>query len=517
MNTTATEIENELQSTKKLFNEIFNVMDPAVAVLSDGSFISNEAYGKFFPQWEEIYSNAISGDDEKDFNTLVKYWDSMITNSDEHIEKIKKIRETHEPQTSIWHFRDGRECIQKGYWIDLGSKSGELWVLTDVTDLYDAMHRANEANIAKTSFLSSISHEIRTPMNAIIGMTTLARKSYDVARIHNYLDKTEEAGQRLMTLINDVLDMSKIESGKLEIYKNEFDFTKMLQNAVNVISDRALEKRIDVLINFPVPITSFIYADELRISQVIVNLLSNAVKFTPEQGRIVLTTEITSDNTLRFICKDNGIGISEETMPKLFNSFEQADNSITRRYGGTGLGLAICKRIIELMGGTIVAESTVGEGSTFIFEIPVELRGPVTQTEEEILQKFNETHDKVFIGKRILLVEDIEVNRLIVAALLEGSGCIIDEAENGAIALSLAKINSYDIVLMDIQMPVMDGLTATREMRKGGMTIPIIAMTANAFKEDAAACIAAGMDAHIAKPFDPPAFKALLAEKLRDS
>jgi signal transduction histidine kinase/CheY-like chemotaxis protein len=515
MNATVKDIETELLSTKKLFNEIFNVMDPAVAVLSDGTFISNDAYGKFFPQWEEIYASAISGDDEKDFSVLVNYWDSMITNSDEHIEAIRKIRETHEPQQSIWHFRDGRECIQKGYWIDLGNKSGELWVLTDVTDLYDAMHRANDANNAKTAFLSSISHEIRSPMNAIIGMTSLARKSYDIARIHSYLDKTEESGQRLMTLINDVLDMSKIESGKLEIYENEFDFTKMLQHAVNVVGDRALEKRIDILINFPVPITSFVFADELRISQVIVNLLSNAVKFTPDKGRIVLTTEVIGNKTLRFTCKDNGIGISEDIMPKLFNNFEQADNSITRRYGGTGLGLAICKRIIELMGGEITAESTEGNGATFIFEIPIELRGPVIETEEEIL-RYNEEHDEVFIGKRILLVEDIEVNRLIVAALLEGSGCIIDEAENGAIALSLAKINTYDIVLMDIQMPVMDGLTATREMRKGGMTIPIIAMTANAFKEDAAACIAAGMDAHIAKPFDPPAFKALLAEKLKE-
>jgi signal transduction histidine kinase/ActR/RegA family two-component response regulator len=505
----------ELINTKRLFNEIFNVMDPAVAVLNDGSFISNNAYNEFFADWERKYNDAISGDDEKDFGTLTGYWDSMITNADEHIEVIKKIRATHEPQTSLWHFRDGKECLQKGYWLDLGDRGGELWVLNDVSDLYDAIKRANEANLAKTAFLSSMSHEIRTPMNAIIGMTTLARSTNDIDRIHIYLEKTEEAGHRLMTLINDVLDMSKIESGKLEISENEFDFAKMLKTAVNVVSDRALEKRIEIKTHYKTPIKRFMFADELRMSQVIVNLLSNAVKFTPDLGTITLSTEITDGNLLRFSCSDTGIGVSDEAKAKLFHSFEQADKSITRRFGGTGLGLDICKQIVELMGGKIELISAEGEGATFTFEIPIEWRGALKGDDDCESGENSDNAETAFEGKRILLVEDVEVNRMIVAALLEGSAAVIDEAENGAEALELAKKNTYDIVLMDIQMPVMDGLTATRELRKSGAKMPIVAMTANAFKEDAEACIAAGMDAHIAKPIDPPAFMALLSDKLK--
>jgi signal transduction histidine kinase/BarA-like signal transduction histidine kinase len=507
----------ELSNTKRQFNEIFNVMDPAVAILSNKTMIANNAYNEVFPNWEDIYKNALTGDDERDFQTLVAYWDSMITNADEHIKAIEKIRSTHEDVQSIWHFRDGRECIQKGYWLDLGDIGGELWVLTDVSRLYDAMQRANDASLAKSMFLSSMSHEIRTPMNAIIGMTALARKTDDPEKIKRYLDKTEEAGHRLMTLINDVLDMSKIESGKLQISENAFDYVKMINNAVNVINDKAQDKRIAVKIIYKTPITHTVWADELRISQIIVNFLSNAVKFTPELGTITLTTEVfTAENgdRLRVSCTDTGIGINEEAKSKLFNSFEQADNSITRRYGGTGLGLAICRQIVGLMGGEIGVDSTEGEGSTFFFEIPIEwkkeLQGANTGSGD-----FPGSDTSLLNGKRILLVEDVEVNRMIVAALLEETGCTIDEAENGKIAVTMVETNPYDLVLMDVQMPVMDGLTATRKIRTFAPDVPIIAMTANAFKEDADACLTAGMNAHIAKPIDPEAFMGLILEYVK--
>jgi signal transduction histidine kinase len=517
MGYSATDLDSqarELEKTKLLFNEIFNVMDPAVAVLSDGSFIANEAYNDFFPDWNTVYNAAITGDDEKDFNTLVAYWDSMITNSDEHIEAIKRIRSTHKPQKSIWHFRDGKECIQKGYWLDLNGVTGELWVLTDITRLYEAMQKANDANLAKSAFLSSMSHEIRTPMNAIIGLTTLARKTDDPAKIRLYLEKAEEAGHRLMTIINDVLDMSKIESGKLQIAENEFDYVKMLSNVVSVVSDKALDKRIDVEIKYKTPILRFIWADELRISQVILNLLSNAVKFTPDLGRIILTTEIKDGKRLIFSCADNGIGISDDAMDRLFQSFEQADRSITREYGGTGLGLAISKQIVELIGGTIAVESKEGEGSVFTVDIPIKLLGEINDTKREYFTEDMPENENVFAGKHILLVEDVDVNRMIVAAMLEDYGCIIDEAENGSVGLALSARHTYDLILMDVQMPVMDGLTATREIRKENAEVPIIAMTANAFKEDAKACIEAGMNAHIAKPVDPEAFMKLLADYL---
>jgi signal transduction histidine kinase/PAS domain-containing protein len=507
----------ELSNTKLLFNEIFNVMDPAVAIIKDGTLIANEAYYDVFPNWEYEYQNAMTGDDEKDFAWLCGYWDSMITNVDEHIEAIKRIRTTHEPQNSIWHFRDGKECIQKGYWLDLRDKDGELWVLTDVSNLYDAMRRANDASLAKSMFLSSMSHEIRTPMNAIIGMTSLARKTDDLSKIQRYLEKTEEAGHRLMSLINDVLDMSKIESGKLQITENEFDYVKMVNNAVNVISDRALEKRIDIKVICNTKITRFMVADDLRISQVIVNLLSNAVKFTSDNGEIKLTTEVFDENMLRISCSDNGIGISKEAMDKLFNSFEQADKSITRQYGGTGLGLAICKQIVELIGGTISVESEEGHGATFTFTVPVKWSEKIINTSDSDLTLDNDDNRfTVFNHKRILLVEDVEVNRMIVSAMLEETGCTIAEAENGEIAVNMVKNDDYSLILMDMQMPVMDGLTATREIRKFNKKVPIIAMTANAFKEDAELCLSVGMNAHVAKPIDVDSFISLLIEYLKN-
>jgi signal transduction histidine kinase/DNA-binding response OmpR family regulator/PAS domain-containing protein len=635
----------ELESTKRMFNEIFNVMDPAVAIMHDGRMFSNTAYDEIFPDWHGIYTNALTGDDEKDFVLLKAYWDSMITNADDHFVAIRNLREKHEHQKSIWHFRDGRECMQKGYWISLGEHGigGELWVLTDVSEMYEAMQRANEASLAKSMFLSSMSHEIRTPMNAIIGMTSLARKSHDMPRIQRYLEKTEEAGHRLMSLINDVLDMSKIESGKLQIAENEFDYMKMCENAVNVIADKAMEKRIEVKTVYKAKFSHLVWADELRVSQVLVNLLSNAVKFTQEGGHITVTTDIVGASTLRVSCEDDGIGIGEESMPKLFNSFEQADKSITRQFGGTGLGLAICKQIVELMGGKIYVESEQGKGSVFTFEIPFEWRSEikisanvgdvlsdtrilVVDDEPEITEYFAELlktyyinadtansgivaislaqkskdegepykiafvdwkmpeisgaqtaknlrgilpeckiviisaydwdeikesfeqcgesdidfmpkpippsdiYNRIislldihvsnanatdFTGKRILLVEDVDVNRLIVTALLEDCNCVIDEAENGKISVEMAQNEHYDLILMDMQMPVMDGLTATKLIRQFDKDTPIIAMTANAFREDADACLEAGMNAHIAKPLDNDVFMRTLAEYLR--
>ncbi|MDR0918735.1 MAG: response regulator [Oscillospiraceae bacterium] len=636
----------EIEKQKCLFNDIFNVMNPAVAVFHDGTMLANDAYSEIFDNWYYQYTTATDENNPNDYRSLREYWDGMITNVDDHFEAINRLRTTHQHQESYWHFRNGRECIQKGYWIDLGNQTGELWVLSDVTELYNAMRKANEASVAKSMFLSSMSHEIRTPMNAIIGMTSLARRTHDLPKIQRYLEKTEEAGHRLMSLINDVLDISKIESGKLQIAENEFDFVKMCDNAVNVISDRAVEKRIVITTVYNAKFTHLMWADELRISQVLVNLLSNAVKFTHDGGNITVTTDIINDTLLRISCKDNGIGISEESLPKLFRNFEQADKSITRQYGGTGLGLAICKQIVELMGGQIYVTSEEGEGSTFTFEVPFEWRGEIkiaksvgdilTKTrilvvddEPDITEYFSELLKGYYINsdiandgrvaielaqkakddnkpyhiafidwkmpeisgaetakaindilpeckviiissydwdeikdtlgqyvvdympkpippseiynriitlldievsninilnfknKRILLVEDVEVNRLIVTALLEDTGCIIDEAENGVIALdliSIAKENGihYDLILMDMQMPVMDGLTATREIRLFDKNIPIIAMTANAFKEDADACISAGMNAHISKPLDNDIFMRILSEYLTD-
>jgi len=289
---------------------------------------------------------------------------------------------------------------------------------------------------------------------------------------------------------------------------------KMLMKVSNIIIDNIEKKNQKLIVNLAKDIDLNYVADDLRLSQVITNLLSNAVKFTPEKGEISLTVEKTGSkenfNTLRFSVTDTGIGMTEEQIARLFNAFEQADGSISRKFGGTGLGLAISKNIIEKMGGRIWVESKAGEGSSFIFEIDLE-RAPL---QEEASQKPSEIKADMsaeapdLSGVNIILAEDVEINREIFIALLEDTHITIDSAENGAIAVSKFRENpdKYDLIIMDVQMPEMDGYEATRTIRKmetpKAKNIPIIAMTANAFKEDVDRCLDAGMNDHLAKPID---------------
>jgi signal transduction histidine kinase/CheY-like chemotaxis protein len=523
-----------------------------------------------------------------------------------------------------------------------GAAEGVMMLFNDITDIQNAREAAERASIAKSTFLSNMSHEMRTPMNAIIGMTTIGKAADDAERKDYCLGRIEDASNHLLGVINDILDMSKIEANKFDLSVAEFNFERLLQKVVNVVNFRMDEKHIvfEVFIDDRIP--AALIGDDQRLAQVITNLLGNAVKFTPEFGAVKLAASLLGEENgqckLLIEVRDTGIGVSPEQQARLFHSFEQAENDTSRKFGGTGLGLAISKNIVELMGGSIWVESELGEGSTFafnivlgrgsavsrhrLFDIDAALikprimvvddmkderdyfteimlrRGIVCDTAPSGAEaiKLLESHDRYdiffvdwrmpgmdgieltrkikergsdksvvimisstewteiedaaksagvdrflpkplfpsvvydciadcmgiaeeeveddksveehFDGRRILLAEDVEINREIVTVLLEPTGLAIDCAENGveAVEMFTASPASYDLIFMDLQMPEMDGYEATRRIRAMpdayAKAVPIVAMTANVFRDDIERCLAVGMNDHIGKPIN---------------
>ncbi|MEG1845979.1 MAG: ATP-binding protein, partial [Oscillospiraceae bacterium] len=377
-----------------------------------------------------------------------------------------------------------------------------------------ALDDARIANLTKTEFLSRMSHEIRTPMNAIMGLAAIAKeKATDTDFVKECVDKSQIASKFLLSLINDILDMSRIESGKITLIDERIDFHNFIDGITTIINSTAIPKGVIFSTIISNDCEKCYIGDNIRLEQILINLLSNAVKFTPPGGKVELLAEQLSRKkgraSLRFTVTDTGIGISESFIKNIFSPFSQEHNGITSTYGGSGLGLAISQNLANLMGGQITVNSILGEGSTFVVEISLKYCTKKA-IEQSLPQNDESLKDFDFSAKNILLVEDHELNILVATRILTSKGMSVVSAQNGKLgveAFENSKENFFDAVLMDIRMPVMDGLMAASAIRNLKRTdckkVPIIAMTANAFDEDIKKSLKAGMNAHLAKPIEP--------------
>jgi signal transduction histidine kinase/ActR/RegA family two-component response regulator len=428
------------------------------------------------------------------------------------IQEILALADVHEDKVPL---NDGRVLFRRSIPLLAGSQVSRVWSFRDITaeerakaELIASRDEAQRANAAKSEFLSRMSHELRTPMHAIMGMMSLARRRMEDAKGLEHLDKAKAAADHLLSVINDILDISKIEAGRLELEQVDFQLADVLRNLENLVAGKAAEKGLMLSMGHDAQLgAQTLRGDPLRIGQILLNLVGNAIKFST-QGSIEVRVRLLDDSgdgpCLRFEVSDQGIGIAPETQHRLFVAFEQADGSMTRKFGGTGLGLAISKRLVQMMDGEIGVDSTPGKGSSFWFT--VRLAGlPATTPTNTLPADTNPGEQKLlqrFAGARILLADDDPVGREVALAMLHDAGLAVDTAEDGAVALHLAQSSRYDLILMDMRMPNMNGVEAAAAIRAASLNqdTPIVAMTANAFAEDRRICLEAGMNDHIAKP-----------------
>ena len=420
----------------------------------------------------------------------------------------------------LWR-KDGRsfpvEYATAPMYID-GAIDGAVVIFNDITErlrqeqlLEEARERAELANRAKGEFLANMSHEIRTPMNAVIGFTALALQETEPDTKHMYLRQIDESSRSLLEILNDILDFSKIEAGQMAMENRLFDLDELLASLQRMLLLRTREKGLELLFPASSPAVRYLVGDALRLRQILLNLLGNAIKFTAS-GQVVLELQVLPQagdvQRLRFTVRDSGIGMTAEQVAALFRPFTQADTSISRRFGGTGLGLSISHDLARLMGGTIQVDSTVGQGSAFTLDVPLRCASAaqIAQTEATRPAPLTQatTAADPLLGKRVLLAEDHPVNQLLARHLLAKMGMVMDLAQNGEEAVALVQSQYYDVVLMDIQMPVLDGLGATQRIRADARfaDLPILAMSAGVTLDEQSQCLAAGMSGFIGKPIN---------------
>ncbi|MBP9147730.1 MAG: response regulator, partial [Rhodoferax sp.] len=399
----------------------------------------------------------------------------------------------------------------------------ESALLASVAQAQEARQHAETAAMAKGQFLANMSHEIRTPMNAIMGMLSLTLKTNLTAQQADYTNKAERAARSLLGLINDVLDFSKIEAKKMALDPHPFRLDRLVQDIELVMTASIGGKPVQIRVEIDPNVPASLIGDALRLRQVLINLMGNAVKFT-ERGHVLLSVSVKSLSTtevcLDFAVKDTGIGIAPENQQRIFDGFSQAEAATTRRYGGSGLGLAISRQMVALMGGELALVSAPGQGSTFCFALTLPI-STETALDADISIGAKSQPRRALHGLRLLVVEDNIINQQVAQELLVSEGAVVELAADGQLGVAAIKHNphGFDAVLMDLQMPVMDGYAATRAIRQnlGLTTLPIIAMTANAMDSDRQACLAAGMNDHVGKPFDLSHLTGVLLAQIRRS